>query len=193
MTGNWQLPLPSTAKCFKTPLMMSTCLFPDTGPFTGPSSGSFQIRAPEGCILTLKDAKGAPLPSCLTVWHKPTTFPKFYPRLQFTPPCQRLLPLRVMRSLLLVASLWLARSARDSSSDDILQEMQQAQMLGAECLEQKQREAFVVTKATSLLQVNRETSRTDELRLGEAKFNPFKPDIALMRKNFNPFLVEDDD
>mmetsp|Transcript_71015 Transcript_71015/g.156696 ORF Transcript_71015/g.156696 Transcript_71015/m.156696 type:complete len:80 (+) Transcript_71015:96-335(+) len=73
-----------------------------------------------------------------------------------------------MRSLLLLASLWLVRSARDSSSDDILQEMQQAQMLGAEYLEQKQREAFVVTKATSLLQVNRETSRTDELRLGEA-------------------------
>mmetsp|Transcript_71014 Transcript_71014/g.156694 ORF Transcript_71014/g.156694 Transcript_71014/m.156694 type:complete len:99 (+) Transcript_71014:96-392(+) len=98
-----------------------------------------------------------------------------------------------MRSLLLLASLWLVRSARDSSSDDILQEMQQAQMLGAEYLEQKQREAFVVTKATSLLQVNRETSRTDELRLGEAKFNPFKPDIALMRQNLNPFLVEDDD
>mmetsp|Transcript_12546 Transcript_12546/g.15588 ORF Transcript_12546/g.15588 Transcript_12546/m.15588 type:complete len:101 (+) Transcript_12546:93-395(+) len=100
-----------------------------------------------------------------------------------------------MRSLLFLAAMWLVRSARDQgSSDDILQEMQNAQRLGAEYLEQKQREAFVVTKATSLLQVNRETSRTDERhRFGEAKFNPFKPDLALMRPNVNPFLVEDDD
>lgn len=50
----------------------------------------------------------------------------------------------------------------------------------------RQREASIGSKATSLLQVARETWRTDELR---AKFNPFKPDPQLM----NPLLLEDDE
>eukprot|EP00913_Durusdinium_trenchii_P030266 g28356.t1 len=70
--------------------------------------------------------------------------------------------------------------------------MQRAQQLGFEYLEQKQREAFVATKATSLLQVTRETSKMDDFRGVEAQFNPFKPDPALMRR-FNPMLLEDDD
>ena len=39
------------------------------------------------CYLLLMSATSA-------VWHKPTTFPKFYPRLQFTPLLKWLLPLR---------------------------------------------------------------------------------------------------
>ncbi|CAJ1409335.1 unnamed protein product [Effrenium voratum] len=69
------------------------------------------------------------------------------------------------------------------------QEMQRAQQLGMAYLDQKQKEASMATRATSLLQV--QTSRTNDER-PEAKFNPFKPDPALARSS-NPMLVEDEE
>mmetsp|Transcript_20263 Transcript_20263/g.48016 ORF Transcript_20263/g.48016 Transcript_20263/m.48016 type:complete len:98 (-) Transcript_20263:190-483(-) len=76
-----------------------------------------------------------------------------------------------------------------SDADEVLQEMQRAQQLGMAYLDQKQKEASMATRATSLLQV--QTSRTNDER-PEAKFNPFKPDPALARSS-NPMLVEDEE
>ncbi|CAE7707715.1 unnamed protein product [Symbiodinium sp. CCMP2456] len=81
-----------------------------------------------------------------------------------------------------------------TDASEILLEMERAQTFGSEYLKQKQSEAFVATKAASLLQVNKGPSASHG-QAGEARhnrFNPFKPDPALMRST-NPELIEDED
>lgn len=86
-----------------------------------------------------------------------------------------------MRYIVMLACLWLVESVRPSSIDnDILLEMQRAQELGSKY------------KATSLLQVTRETTKTDDLDAAEAKFNPLHSPEPLMRR-VNPVLLEEDE
>ncbi|CAE7401184.1 unnamed protein product [Symbiodinium natans] len=104
-----------------------------------------------------------------------------------------------MTCLLLLAACTLVGGLQGEGYTDaaeILLEMQRAQRAGSEYLAQKQSEAFVATKAASLLQVNKGPAGrsgphdSQEARLN--RFNPFKPDPALMRASTLE-LIEDED
>ncbi|CAE7687650.1 unnamed protein product [Symbiodinium sp. CCMP2592] len=100
----------------------------------------------------------------------------------------------LMKSNLQCLSLCFAEVEGYTDASEILLEMERAQTFGSEYLKQKQSEAFVATKAASLLQVNKGPSASHG-QAGEARhnrFNPFKPDPALMRST-SPELIEDED